>query len=53
MRGLMLCVAGIVVGLAMQSTLAQSENAGVSINHVGINVASIPDTAAKAMESWK
>ena len=46
MRGLMLFVAGIVVGLAMQSTLAQSENAGVSINHVGVAVPSIPDAAA-------
>jgi catechol 2,3-dioxygenase-like lactoylglutathione lyase family enzyme len=46
MRGLMLFVAGIVVGLAMQATLAQSENAGVSINHVGVAVPSIPDAAA-------
>ena len=46
MRGLMLFVAGVVCGLAMQTTLAQSENAGVSINHVGIRVPSIPDAAA-------
>jgi len=46
MRGLMLFVAGIVVGLAMQATLAQSQNAGVSINHVGVAVPSIPDAAA-------
>ena len=46
MRGLMLFVAGIVCGLAIQTALAQSENAGVAINHVGIAVQSIPDAAA-------
>ena len=46
MRGVMLFVAGLVCGLAMQTTLAQSENAGVSINHVGLSVPSIPDAAA-------
>ena len=46
MRGVMLFVAGLVCGLAMQTTLAQSENAGVSINHVGLRVPSIPDAAA-------
>ena len=46
MRGLMLFVAGLACGLAIQTTLAQSENAGVSINHVGLAVTSIPDAAA-------
>jgi catechol 2,3-dioxygenase-like lactoylglutathione lyase family enzyme len=46
MRGLMLFVAGLGCGLAIQTTLAQSENAGVSINHVGLAVTSIPDAAA-------
>lgn len=46
MRGLMLFVAGLACGLAMQTALAQSENAGVSINHVGLAVPSIPDAAA-------
>ena len=46
MRGVMLFVAGILCGLAIQTTMAQSENAGVSINHVGIAVQSIPDAAA-------
>ena len=46
MRSLMLFVAGLVAGLAIQTTMAQSENAGVSINHVGLAVASIPDAAA-------
>jgi catechol 2,3-dioxygenase-like lactoylglutathione lyase family enzyme len=46
MRAVMLFVAGIGCGLFMQTALAQSENAGVSINHVGIAVQSIPDAAA-------
>ena len=46
MRGLILFVAGLGCGLAMQTALAQSENAGVSINHVGLAVPSIPDAAA-------
>ena len=46
MRGLTLFVVGLVAGLAIQTTLAQSENAGVTINHVGIAVQSIPDAAA-------
>ena len=46
MRGLILFVAGIAVGLAVQTTMAQNENAGVSINHVGLAVTSIPDAAA-------
>ena len=45
MRGLMLFVAGLGCGLAMQTALAQGENAGVAINHVGIAVQSIPDAA--------
>ena len=45
MRGVMLFVAGLACGLAMQTALAQSENAGVSINHVGLAVPSIPDAA--------
>ena len=46
MRGFMLFVAGLACGLAMQTALAQSDNAGVSINHVGIAVQNIPDAAA-------
>src|SRR5262245_48335391 len=46
MRGVILFVAGLGCGLAMQTALAQSDNAGVSINHVGISVQSIPDAAA-------
>ena len=46
MRGFMLFVAGLACGLAIQTALAQSENAGVAINHVGIAVQSIPDAAA-------
>ena len=46
MRGLMLFVAGLVCGLAVQTTMAQNENAGVAINHVGLAVPSIPDAAA-------
>jgi catechol 2,3-dioxygenase-like lactoylglutathione lyase family enzyme len=46
MRGLVLFVAGVVCGLAVQTTMAQNDNAGVVLNHVGINVPSIPDAAA-------
>ena len=46
MRGLLLFVAGLLCGLAVQTTLAQSDNAGVVLNHVGISVPSIPDAAA-------
>jgi catechol 2,3-dioxygenase-like lactoylglutathione lyase family enzyme len=46
MRGLMLFVAGILVGVAVQTTMAQNENAGVVVNHVGLSVPSIPDAAA-------
>ena len=46
MRGLMLFVAGIVVGLAVQTTVAQTTAPGVPLNHVGIAVPSIPDAAA-------
>lgn len=44
MRGLVLFVAGILVGLAVQTTVAQ--NQVVALNHVGISVPSIPDAAA-------
>jgi catechol 2,3-dioxygenase-like lactoylglutathione lyase family enzyme len=44
MRGVMLFVAGLSVGLAVQVAVAQSANKGVvMMNHVGINVANIPE----------
>jgi len=44
MRGVMLFVAGLTVGLAMQTVVAQSGNKGVvMMNHVGINVPNIPE----------
>jgi catechol 2,3-dioxygenase-like lactoylglutathione lyase family enzyme len=46
MRGLMLFVAGILVGSFVQGTVAQNQNAGVLLNHVGLSVPSIPDAAA-------
>ena len=46
MRSLMLFVAGLAVGLTVQTTMAQSESSGVLINHVGLAVPSIPDAAA-------
>ena len=46
MRGVMLFVAGLAVGLTVQTTMAQSDSSGVLINHVGLAVPSIPDTAA-------
>ena len=44
MRGLMLFVAGLAVGLAVQVAVAQNGNKGVvMMNHVGINVPNIPE----------
>jgi catechol 2,3-dioxygenase-like lactoylglutathione lyase family enzyme len=44
MRGLVLFVAGILVGLAAQAAIAQTQNRGVEMmNHVGINVPNIPE----------
>jgi len=44
MRSTMLFVAGLMVGLAVQVGVAQSGNKGVvMMNHVGINVANIPE----------
>ena len=47
MRGAMFFVAGLVAGLAIQAVMAQSSNSGVvMMNHVGINVPSIPEAIA-------
>jgi len=46
MRGLLLFVTGVVVGLAMQTALAQNETSGVILNHVGLAVPSVSDAAA-------
>ena len=44
MRSVMLFVAGLAVGLAVQVAVAQSGNKGVvMMNHVGINVPNIPE----------
>ena len=44
MRSMMLFVAGLMVGLAVQVAVAQSGNKGVvMMNHVGINVPNIPE----------
>ena len=44
MRSMMLFVAGLIVGLAVQAVVAQGGNRGVvMMNHVGINVPSIPE----------
>ena len=44
MRSVMLFVAGLMVGLAVQVGVAQSGNKGVvMMNHVGINVPNIPE----------
>ena len=45
MRGLALFVAGIAVGLAVQTAVAQNEVV-VGLNHVGLSVPSIPEAAA-------
>ena len=46
MRGVVLFVAGLLCGLAVQTTMAQNDAAGVVLNHVGVRVPSIPDAAA-------
>lgn len=44
MRAVVLFVAGIVVGVAVQATLAQNAQSQVQMmNHVGINVPNIPE----------
>jgi catechol 2,3-dioxygenase-like lactoylglutathione lyase family enzyme len=44
MRGPMLFVAGLVVGLAIQAVMAQNTNSGVvMMNHVGISVPNIAE----------
>jgi catechol 2,3-dioxygenase-like lactoylglutathione lyase family enzyme len=44
MRGPALFVAGLVLGLSVQAVVAQNANKGVvMMNHVGINVPSIPE----------
>ena len=44
MRGLVLFVAGLLVGVAVQTTIAENEVVG--LNHVGLSVPSIPEAAA-------
>jgi catechol 2,3-dioxygenase-like lactoylglutathione lyase family enzyme len=46
MRGFVLFLAGLLCGLAVQTTMAQNDAAGVVLNHVGLSVPSIPDAAA-------
>ena len=47
MRGLVLFVAGILVGLAAQTAIAQNQMRGVEMmNHVGINVPNIPEAVS-------
>ena len=46
MRGLVLFVAGVALGLAVQTTTMAQNDSGVILNHVGLAVPSIPDAAA-------
>ena len=49
MRSCVLFLAGLLCGLAVQATMAQSDGAGatgVILNHVGLSVPSVPDAAA-------
>jgi catechol 2,3-dioxygenase-like lactoylglutathione lyase family enzyme len=44
MRAVLLFVAGILVGVAVQTAVGQTQNQGVvMMNHVGINVPNIPE----------
>jgi catechol 2,3-dioxygenase-like lactoylglutathione lyase family enzyme len=47
MRGLVLFVAGMLVGLAAQTTLAQNQNRGiVGLNHVALSVPNLEEAVA-------
>lgn len=47
MRGVMLFVAGLCAGLAIQVAMGQNSDSGVvMMNHVGINVPNIPEAIA-------
>ena len=47
MRGFLLFVAGILVGLAVQTAFAQSQNRGiVGLNHVGMSVPNLDEAVA-------
>ena len=47
MRGLFLFVAGIVVGLAVQTAVAQNQNRGiVGLNHVALSVPNLDEALA-------
>ena len=46
MRGFVLFLSGLLCGLAVQTTMAQNDAAGVVLNHVGLSVPSIPEAAA-------
>ena len=53
MRGWMLFVAGILVGLGVQTAVAQNRNAGlVGLNHVGINVPDMDEALAYYTETF-
>jgi catechol 2,3-dioxygenase-like lactoylglutathione lyase family enzyme len=44
MRGAILFLVGLVLGLAIQALMAQNTNGGVvMMNHVGINVSNVPE----------
>ena len=52
MRGWMLFVAGILVGLGVQTAVAQNQNVGiVGLNHVGINVPDLDEAVAYYTET--
>ena len=47
MRGVFLFIAGIAVGLAVESAVAQNQNRGlVGLNHVGISVPNLDEAVA-------
>ena len=52
MRGWMLFVVGILVGLGVQTAVAQNQNTGlVGLNHVGINVPDMDEALAYYTET--
>lgn len=52
MRGLTLFIGGVLVGLAVQMAIAQSQNRNiVGVNHVGISVENLDETIAYYTET--
>jgi hypothetical protein len=52
MHGLVLFVAGVLSGLAVQTTMAQNDTAGVVLNHVGHGELEIANRGSGHLVIW-